>query len=137
LGQFKSGERAVHHDKSAAVAVGQGVYADQRLDALLSIAGRMDGFQYRCRNDPSYTMLYISDVLTVSGFPPSDFIHNEARNNVSVIHPDDLAAVYSAVDTALAMRRNWRMLTIASCRFSANLCGHARSVAACSMKPTN
>ena len=100
----------MHHDTSAAVAVGQGVHADQRLDALLSITGRMDGFLYRCRNDPSYTMLYISDgVLTVSGFPPSDFIHNEARDYVSVIHPDDLATVYSAVDTALAERRNWNV----------------------------
>jgi hypothetical protein len=26
-------------------------YADERLDALLSITGRMDGFVYRCRND--------------------------------------------------------------------------------------
>ena len=100
----------MHHDKSAAVAVGQGVHADQQLDALLSITGRMDGFLYRCRNDPSYTMLYISDgVLTVSGFPPSDFIHNEARDYVSIIHPDDLASVYSAVDTALAERRNWNV----------------------------
>ena len=39
-------------------------YADERLDALLSITGRMDGYLYRCRNDQSYTMLYISDGIS-------------------------------------------------------------------------
>ena len=38
----------------------------ERLDALLSITGRMDGFLYRCKNDASYTMLYINDgIFTV------------------------------------------------------------------------
>ena len=83
---------------------------DERLDALLSITGRMDGYLYRCRNDASYTMLYISDgMLTVSGYPPSDFIHNQVRDYVSAIHPDDLASVYAAVDAALEARCNWNV----------------------------
>jgi diguanylate cyclase (GGDEF)-like protein/PAS domain S-box-containing protein len=85
-------------------------YADERLDALLSITGRMDGFLYRCRNDPSYTMLYISDgILTVTGYPPADFIHNAVRDYSSAIHPDDLPLVYAAVDRALEARRNWNV----------------------------
>jgi hypothetical protein len=56
------------------------LYADERLDALLSITGRMDGYLYRCRNDQSYTMLYISDgIATISGYPPSDFIQKGPR----------------------------------------------------------
>ncbi len=83
-------------------------YADERLDALLSITGRMDGFLYRCRNDQSYTMMYISDGIgTLSGYPPGDFIQNKVRDYVSVIHPNDLNAVYSAVDNALEEKRNW------------------------------
>jgi diguanylate cyclase (GGDEF)-like protein/PAS domain S-box-containing protein len=85
-------------------------YADERLDALLSITGRMDGYLYRCRNDQSYTMLYISDgIATISGYPPSDFIQNKVLEYVSVIHPDDLEAVYAAVNTALEARRNWNV----------------------------
>ena len=85
-------------------------YADERLDALLSITGRMDGYLYRCRNDQSYTMLYISDgIATISGYPPSDFIQNKALEYVSVIHPDDLEGVYAAVNTALEARRNWNV----------------------------
>ncbi|MER9729145.1 sensor domain-containing diguanylate cyclase [Mesorhizobium sp. M0217] len=98
------------HDGVSASAVGQGVYHDERLDALLSITGRMDGYLYRCRNDASYTMLYISDgIFTVSGYRPSNFIHNAVRDYVSAIHPDDLAAVYAAVDTAIEARCNWNV----------------------------
>lgn len=81
---------------------------DERLAALLSITGRMDGFLYRCRNDPNYTMLYISEgILTVSGYPASDFIGNKVRGYSSISHPDDLAQVDSAVGKALETRGNW------------------------------
>ena len=89
---------------------GSAIQPDERLDALLSITGRMDGYLYRCRNDASYTMLYISDgILTVSGYPSNDFIFNHSRDYVSVIYPDDLATVYSAVDRALEERCNWNV----------------------------
>jgi diguanylate cyclase (GGDEF)-like protein/PAS domain S-box-containing protein len=85
-------------------------YADERLDALLSITGRMDGYLYRCRNDQSYTMLYISDgIATISGYPPGDFIQNKVLEYVSVIHPDDLEGVYTAVNTAFEAKCNWNV----------------------------
>lgn len=85
-------------------------YTDERLDALLSITGRMDGFLYRCRNDQSYTMLYISDgISNISGYPPGDFIQNKVLEYVSVIHPDDLERVFAAVNTALEAKRNWNV----------------------------
>ena len=100
----------LQHDKSPAVAVGQGACIDERLDALLSITGRMDGFLYRCRNDAAYTMLYISEgILAISGYPASDFTNNKVREYTSVTHPDDLARVFAEVDTALAEGRNWHV----------------------------
>lgn len=85
-------------------------YADERLDALLSITGRMDGFLYRCRNDASYTMLYISDgILSISGYPPEEFFNNRVREYSSTIHPADLPTVYTTVDEALASRCNWNV----------------------------
>ena len=89
-------------------ALNRSPHVDERLDILLSITGRMDGYLYRCRNDESHTMLYISDgIATISGYPPSDFIQNKVLEYVSVIHPDDLDAVYAAVNTALEAKRNW------------------------------
>ena len=101
---------SLQHDKSPAVAVGQGACIDERLAALLSITGRMDGFLYRCRNDAAYTMLYISEgILAISGYPASDFTNNKVREYTSVTHPDDLARVFAEVDTALAEGRNWHV----------------------------
>ena len=106
---------AMHHDKMP-TPVSQGVYMDERLDALLSITGRMDGYLYRCRNDASYTMLYISDgMLTVSGYPPSDFIHNQVRDYVSAIHPDDLPRSMPP-SIPRSRRAATGTSTIASCR---------------------
>ena len=85
-------------------------HADERLDALLSITGRMDGYLYRCRNDHSHTMLYISDgISNISGYPPGDFIQNKVLEYVSVIHPDDLERVFAAVNTALETKRDWNV----------------------------
>ena len=83
---------------------------DERLAALLSITGRMDGFLYRCRNDANYTMLYISEgILTVSGYPASDFIGNKVRGYSSITHPDDIASVDAAVGKALESQSNWNI----------------------------
>ncbi len=53
-------------------------------------------------------MLYISEgILTVSGYPFNDLVGNRVRDFSSIIHPDDLAAVYVAVDKALEAHSNW------------------------------
>ncbi|WP_374372080.1 methyl-accepting chemotaxis protein [Dongia sp.] len=89
-------------------ASGFDAVTDERLAALLSITGRMDGFLYRCRNDPNYTMLYISDgIQTISGYPASDFIGNSVRGYATITYPDDVAVVDTAVGQALETRSNW------------------------------
>ncbi|WP_374384708.1 methyl-accepting chemotaxis protein [Dongia sp.] len=95
-------------DESPFLGQSGAVPVDERLAALLSITGRMDGFLYRCRNDANYTMLYISEgILTVSGYPASDFIGNKVRGYSSITHPDDIASVDAAVGKALEQHGNW------------------------------
>lgn len=45
----------------------------------------------------------------MSGYPPSDFLLNKVRDYVSIIHPEDLAGAYLALDTALKQRCNWNI----------------------------
>ena len=83
---------------------------DSRLEAMLSIASRMNGFLYRCQNDPTYTMLYMSEgIATILGYPAGDFIGNRVRAFSSISHPDDLAKVDAAVGKALETRSNWHI----------------------------
>ena len=78
---------------------------EAELGALLSITRRMNGFLYRCQNDASYTMLYMTDGITpLTEYPASDFIGNRVRAFTSICHPDDLTVVDKAVGAALEER---------------------------------
>jgi PAS domain S-box-containing protein len=81
---------------------------DSRLEAMLSITGRMNGCLYRCRNDTAYTMLFITDSIeTVTGYPASDFLNNRVRTFTSICHPDDTAKVDAAVGNAIEAHGQW------------------------------
>ncbi|MGG6264908.1 PAS domain-containing protein [Leptolyngbya sp. AN03gr2] len=47
------------------------------------------GAVFRC--DSSYMMHSISDrIQSITGYPPSVFIHNQIRSYLSIVHPDDI-----------------------------------------------
>jgi PAS domain S-box-containing protein len=80
------------------------------LETLLSITGRVEGFLYRCRNDRDYSMLHMSEgIERLCGYSSGEFIDNRVRTFSAVIYPDDLDTVYSAVDQALAAKKNWEI----------------------------
>jgi PAS domain S-box-containing protein len=63
-----------------------------------SLVSNIPGVIYRCLADENWTMQYISEnVLTLSGYPASDFINNTKRSFASIIHPDDAQAVSDMV----------------------------------------
>lgn len=75
---------------------------------IFSIINRMDGFLYRCRNDKAYSMIFMAgDVRLLTGLEAASFTGPQARSYAGMTHPDDLEAVYAAVDSALADRTNW------------------------------
>lgn len=77
-------------------------------EIIRSIVGRMDGFLYRCRNDKSYSMMFmVGDVALLTGLPAEAFTGYRSQSYAGMTHPDDLEAVYAEVDAALADRRSW------------------------------
>ncbi len=81
---------------------------DSEMAILRSIINRMDGFLYRCRNDKAYSMMFmIGDVRLLTGCEAQAFTGPQAQSYAGMTHPDDLDAVYAAVDAALAGRKNW------------------------------
>jgi hypothetical protein len=82
--------------------------AEAELGALLSISRRMNGFLYRCQNDASYTMLYMTDgIRPLTEYPAEDFIGNRIRGFSSICHPDDVGMVDKAVTAAVEKHANW------------------------------
>ncbi|GAB6057857.1 response regulator [Desulfonatronum parangueonense] len=75
-----------------------------------SLVANIPGITFRCRNDPDWTMLYISSMVeAVSGYPASDFHHNVVRSYVSVIHPEDAPAVEQAISNAVDAGASWEI----------------------------
>lgn len=61
-----------------------------------SMVDNLPGAVYRCMNDASWTMSYMSDGISqISGYPASDFIDNRVRSYASIVHPEDLEVTYS------------------------------------------
>lgn len=76
--------------------------------ALESIASRMNGFLYRCRNDADYTMLVMSGaVKRVTGYAPDALLENRQVSYVALINEHDAPIVDAAIEKALAQNANW------------------------------
>lgn len=77
-------------------------------DIIESIVRRMNGFLYRCRNDKDYSMIFmVGDVPLLTGKQAQAFTRERGDSYAAMTHPDDLEAVYAAVDEGLARRTNW------------------------------
>ena len=73
--------------------------SDEFLRRLLR---QLPGMAYRCRNDASWTMEFVSPgCRALTGFAPEDLIGDAVVAYVDLIHPDDRQAVRAAVDDAL------------------------------------
>ena len=77
------------------------------LELLLS---NLPGMVYRCLNDSTWTMVFLSaGVEKMTGYPASAFIGEEAMSFASLIHPDDRAAVADDTNAAIRERRPFQL----------------------------
>lgn len=75
-----------------------------------SILSNSPGVFYRCANDETYTMEYISEEIErISGYPTTDFIHNSIRSYASLIYPDDKKIVDEAIEQAISINEPYKI----------------------------
>ncbi|MBV5278817.1 MAG: PAS domain S-box protein, partial [Campylobacteraceae bacterium] len=73
-----------------------------------SLVSNIPGVTYRCLNDESWTMLYMShEIDRLSGYPSSDFLHNAVRSYESVIYADDVARVRHDIEEVIEKKSEW------------------------------
>ncbi len=76
--------------------------ARRRLQTLLS---NLPGLVYRCKNDPNWTMEFISQgALELTGYPPEAFINNNRLSFNDIIHPDHQERLWNKWQELLARR---------------------------------
>ena len=81
-----------------------------QLSIIESVAGRLNGFFYRCRNDAHYTVMFMSDgIECLTGYPATDFINNRVRSFAAIDHPEDAPRVESTVMAALERKEKWEV----------------------------
>ena len=69
---------------------------------LRRLLRHLPGMAYRCRNDAAWTMEFVSrGCRALTGFASEDLTNNQVVAYADLIHPDDRAAVRTAVDDAI------------------------------------
>lgn len=87
-----------------------GMYDSVQANVIESVTSRLNGFFYRCQNDASYTMLFMTEgIERMTGYPSSDFINNRNRTFTSVVCPQDAAAVDAAVGVGVENKTVWEI----------------------------
>ncbi len=67
-----------------------------------TLVENVPGVTYRCINDKSWTMIYLSDEIErLTGYPSSDFIANHKRSFASIIHIEDTSLFERVVENAI------------------------------------
>ncbi len=72
---------------------------------LATMFANLPGVVYRCKNDPQWSMLLISDAIReLAGYDAADFISPGVHTYASLIHPEDRDMVYDAIHQSLQRR---------------------------------
>jgi PAS domain S-box-containing protein len=80
-------------------------------DKFRSLVTHLPVVVYRCKNDPEWTMLYMSDdVKRLTGYSKSDFIDNSVRSYASVICEDDIEKVFDTTQKAIKTGNPWEIV---------------------------
>ena len=83
--------------------------ANQR--TLTAMLNDLPGMVYRCRNNPDWTMEYVSgSSFELTGYHPQEIINNKRLSYASMIHPQDKLGVWEEVQNAVRENRRFELV---------------------------
>ena len=102
---------------SVADAIAQGIERKRAEEALrerertlATLMANLPGMAYRCRNDPDWTLEFVSQgCMALTGYGSAALLDNTTVSYGQLIHPDDRAPVWDAVQAALGERRPFEL----------------------------
>lgn len=86
------------------------MYDSVQTSIIESVASRLNGFFYRCQNDATYTMLFMTDgIEALTSYPTSEFLNNRVRTFTSIVEPKDVPSVDAAVGKGVETKSKWEI----------------------------
>jgi diguanylate cyclase (GGDEF)-like protein/PAS domain S-box-containing protein len=77
---------------------------------LSTLLESLPGMAYRCKNDPDWTMEFVSaGVEELIGYADQDLIGNRKISYAQLIHPDDRQKVWDHIQEALESKQNFEI----------------------------
>lgn len=77
---------------------------------LATLMGNLPGMAYSCKNDPDWTMEFVSDGCeTLTGYKPKDLVNNARISFGKIIHPDDRQTVWNTIQKAIKQKKSFRL----------------------------
>jgi len=81
--------------------------SQRRLATLMS---NLPGMAYRCKNDPDWTMEFVSDgCQSITGYKPEELVGNARLSYAEIIHREDRRRVWEDVQKALEERKSFQL----------------------------
>src|SRR5262245_50070781 len=73
---------------------------------LHTLLGNLDGMVYRCRDDQSWTMEFVSEgCRRLTGYDADDLLLNDRVSYESITHPEDRPRVREEIHNGLVLRK--------------------------------
>ncbi|MGB8212421.1 MAG: PAS domain S-box protein [Anaerolineales bacterium] len=77
---------------------------------LATLMGNLPGLAYRCKNDPDWTMEFISQgCYPLTGYQPADLIDNLRLSYAQMIHPDDRQMVWDLIQAEIEKKQPYQL----------------------------
>ncbi len=77
---------------------------------LSTLMSNLPGMAYRCRNDPHWTMEFVSEgCFELTGYHPTDLIESQKICFGKIIYPGDRERVWNGVQAALRQKRPYEL----------------------------
>lgn len=75
-----------------------------------TLVANLDGMVYRCRDDESWTMEFVSEgCARLTGYPPEDLLLNGRLSYEELTHPEDRRRVRETINAAVAQHRRFHI----------------------------
>ncbi len=83
----------------------------QNEDPLTFLLRNLPGMVYRCKNDPEWTMLFVSEgCFDLTGFSPEDFLNNKKISFAELIIPEDRQKVWDQIQVAIQENKKYELI---------------------------